>query len=386
MELPGTKDASLEPRSGVAGRLGEGGWRAPTARMSGRELRDYASEQRRIALDELQAFSAALGRHRESRQNLEAELAHAWSDLLALLLPSLEAPALASVSALLELADLEPDVLTRRSEARRTELTAALAALAANDRQPPPAASAALEKERTRLEGRLERLGETLDALEAEPTFFTLVAARFDTPDYDGRLWQRRYHRHRAQAAALVARHGAGLRARRFGQLYSRYVFEKAAYDRLSLARASLLARTAEAEARASRRQQMESELQALPEWELLYARARIRQNLSQTPEGRALRPFLDDPQLGPAAHAVIGLETRLLGLAALRAECLDEPRLEAERALARVDSVLAEFRSPDRKLDAVHLRDDVERSYSLPLARWRELRGRHEAAVGKPS
>jgi hypothetical protein len=82
----------------------------------------------------------------------------------------------------------------------------------------------------------------------------------------------------------------------------------------------------------------------------------------------------------------VVGLESRLLGLAALRAECLEEPRLEAERALARVEAVLAELRSPARQLDAVHLRDEVERSYGLPLARWRELRGRHEAIVGKPS
>jgi hypothetical protein len=382
------KDASLEPRPGVAGRLGEGGWRAPATRMSGRELRDYASEQRRMALDELQAFSAALGRHRESRDSLEAELANAWAELLALLLPSLDAPALAAVSARLGLTDLDPGVLVRRSEARQAELAAALAAL---DREPRPAAaptSAALQTERNRLEGRLERLGEALDALEAEPTFFKLVAARYDTPEYDGRLWQRRFHRHRAQAAALVARHGSALRVRRFGQLYSRYVFEKAAYDRLSLARASLLARAAEGEARTRRRQQIETELGSLPEWDLLYARALIRQQLSRTPEARALSLFVDDPdaQLAAAARTVMTLESRLLGLTALRAECLDEPRLEAERALARVDAVLAELRSPARKLDAVHLRDDIERSYGLPLARWRELRRRHEAAVGIPS
>jgi hypothetical protein len=100
------------------------------------------------------------------------------------------------------------------------------------------------------------------------------VAARYDTADYEGRFWQRRYYHHRRQARELVSRHGARLGARRFGQLYRRYVVEKATYDHLSLARASLRAREAEVAALARRRHELQIELGSLPEWELAYARA----------------------------------------------------------------------------------------------------------------
>jgi hypothetical protein len=386
MEIPGIRSGSLDPGVGRHLRQMES-IRTGAGRMSGRELRDFASEQRRMVLDELRAFATAMVRHRQVREHLESELAHAWSDLLSLILPGLGEPIIDTVSARLSLADMEPGALAQLSQARQAELRAELAKL---DRDPmlPEAARvcATLELQRASLDERLDRLGQVLDALEAEPQFFKLIAARYDTADYDGHFWQRRFYRHRRQARELVGRHGGSLGVRRFGQLYRRYVFEKAAYDRLSLARASLLARAADVAAVARRRHEIEAELGALPEWELAYARAQIRQQLSEGGAANGLRALLDDPTLGPAASSVVTLESRLRSLGALRVECLDEPLVEAERALTRVEEVLAEMRSATRQLDAVHLRDEVERSYGLPLARWRDLRRRHEDLAGQPS
>jgi hypothetical protein len=357
--------------------------------MSGRELRDFASEQRRIVLDELRAFAAALVRHRELRQSVEGQLAHAWGELLSLLLPGLDRPAMDRLPARFALTDvdIEPGTLARLSQARQEELRAELAKL---DRDPslPEAARvcASIDQQRAALDERLARLSELLDALEAEPLFFKLVAARYDTADYQGCFWQRRYYQHRRQARALVLRHGPALGARRFGQLYRRYVFEKAAYDRLSLARASMLVRASEVTALARRRHEIEAELQALPEWELAYARARIRQQLSEGGVASGMRPVLDDPALQPAASSVLSLEARLRTFATLQIECIDEPRLEAERALEHLEDLLAEFRSRARSLDDVHLRDEMERTHGLPLARWRDLRRRHEEIAGQPS
>ena len=387
MEIPGISSGSLDPGAGRALRQIEGFRTGGIPRMSGRELRDFVAEQRRIALDELQAFAAALTRDRETRASVEAELAHAWGELLQLLLPSLDGALMEKAATRFGLAEMELGALGRRSQARQAELVAELAAL---DRRPRVVEAARacddIDVRRRHLDERLERLGQTLDALEAEPLFFRLIAARYDTPDYQGRFWQGRFHRHKRQAAELVARHGATLGARRFWQLYKRYVFEKATYDRLALARGALLARLAEVAALARRRSEMETELSALPEWELAYARARIRAQITQGEEANGLGGFMEDPVLGPAASAVVTLEARLRSLATLRAECLDEPRVEAERALTKVEEVLGEFRTPARKLDAVHLREEMERAYALPLSRWRDLRHRYEDLAGQPS
>jgi hypothetical protein len=387
METPGVASGGLDPVAALGGRQA-GLTRAGTApRMSGRELRDFAAEQRRMGLDELQTFADALTGHAGTRERLEQQLAQAWADLLQALVPGLDGPAMAEVCARLGLVEMDTGALARRSQARQAELAAELAALDRERAQPEAArVCAALELRRKALDERLGRLGQTLDALEAEPLFFKLIAARYDTSDYQGRFWQRRYYRHRRQAAELVARHGAALKVRRFQQLYKRYVFEKAAYDRLFLARASLLARASEVAALARRRHEIEAELSALPEWELAYARARIRQHLTEPAEPSRLRALREDPVLGPAASSVVALEDRLRSLGALRAECLDEPRAEAERAVARVEAVLAEFRSPARKLDAVHLREEMERTYGLPLSRWRDLRRRYDDLAGQLS
>jgi hypothetical protein len=82
MEIPGVNRGGLDPTMGRGLRAGEGAGIAATGWISGRELRDFASEQRRIALDELRAFGDALVRHRQARERLEADLAHAWTDLL----------------------------------------------------------------------------------------------------------------------------------------------------------------------------------------------------------------------------------------------------------------------------------------------------------------
>ena len=87
MEIQGAGPGALDPGLGV-GRLGVGA----SGRISGRELRDFANEQRRIALDELKTFAEAVARHRQRQGDLEADLALAWADLLELILPSLDAP------------------------------------------------------------------------------------------------------------------------------------------------------------------------------------------------------------------------------------------------------------------------------------------------------
>ncbi len=387
MELPGTRDGGLDPTLGRGLRAGEGAGVAGTGRISGRELRDFASEQRRMAQDELRAFGDALVRHRQMRERLEADLAHAWTDLLGAILPSLEGAAVRRACARLGLPVFEPGALARLSQERQAELREALAAL---ERDPALVEAArvcaSMDVKRRNLEERLDRLGQLLDALEEEPLFFTLVAAGYDTADYEGRFWQRRFHRHRRQARDLVRRHGERMGARRFGQLYRRYVFEKAAYDHLSLARASLLAREADVAALARRRHELEVELGSLPEWELAYVRAQIRQQLSQPTVASGLRPLIDDPALGSTASSVVALDGRLRSLGGLRVECLEEPRTEAERALERLEDLLAELRSPARKLDALHLRDEIERTYGLPLARWRDLRRRHDEVAAQPS
>ena len=381
MEMEGARHGGLEPGLGPAGHRGGGAGRAgATGRMSGRELRDFASEQRRIALDELQTFAAVVIRHRHRQENLEADLAGAWADLLQLVLPSLDAATMKATFSRLGLTEIEPGALARRSQARQVELIEARAAL---DRDPTLADAAKIgadvDRELERLEERLEGLGKMLDALEAEPMFFKLIAARFDTPDYQGRFWQRRYQRHRRQAAFLVERHGPALDAGRFAQLYKRYVFEKAIYDRLSLARASLLARAADVAALARRRSEIDMELSSLPEWDLAYARAGIRQQLTEGSQEDRLRPLLEDPTFRCATERVVALQERRRRLAALRAECLDEPRREANQALARVDDVLAELRPLSPKLNAVFMRDEMEGIYGLPLSRWRDLRSRYD-------
>ncbi len=387
MEIEGAKNHGLEGGAGPIGRRAEPIRMGAAGRMSGRELRDFAAEQRRMGIDELAAFGAAQARHRDTRAHLEQELAAAWAELLQVSLPTLEGPAMERLATRLGLVEMEPGALARRSQARQAELVAALAEI---DRDPllieAARVCAALDQKRKDLEERLDRLGQTLDALEAEPLFFKLIAARFDTSEYEGRFWQRRYHRHRRQARELLSRHGEALGVRRFRQLYRRYVFEKASFDRLFLARGSLQARAAEVAAVARRRHQIEMELGSLPEWELAYARAGIRQHLQPLAETEQLAFFIDDPAASPLAELVVALQGRLRRLAALRTECLDAPRAEVEGALARVDGVLAEMASPRRKLDAVHARDEMERSYGLPLARWRELRRRFDDQAGQPS
>ena len=388
MEIPGVnRGGGLDPTMGRGLRQGEGAGIGGNGRMSGRELRDFASEQRRIALDELRAFGDALIRHRQVRERLEADLAHAWTDLLTVILPRLDGGAMGRAWARLRLRPFEAPALARLSQIRQRELREALAAL---DRDPvlieAARVCAAMDTKRRNLEARLERLSQQLDLLEAEPLFFKLVAARYDTSDYEGRFWQGRYYLHRRQARELVARHGERLGVRRFRQLYRRYVYEKAAYDHLSLARGALQAREAEVAALARRRHELEDELGSLPEWELAYARAHIRQQLSQPTVAGGLRPLLDDATWGAAASSVLALDARLRGLTGLRVECLEQPRDEAERALTKVEELLAQMRSPARKLDAVHARDEVERSYGLPLVRWRDLRRRHDETAGQPS
>jgi hypothetical protein len=348
--------------------------------MSGRQLRDFASQQRRIANDELDTFAAALRKHRTARERIHVDLERTWRGLLESLVPGLGGPALPAEVPLLRLLDSHVSDAIRRSETRRADLAEALAEL---DRDPVVRDAIAigngLERRCRSLDDLLGALREVLAGLEAEPHFFDLIEAKYDSFEYQHHFWQGIYYRHRRQARRLVKRHGNRLSVKRFAGLYNRYLAEKEAARRLWLARQAVVRRAAEVEALASRRQDIAAELEAVPEWTLNFARSRIRQHLVEMPEPERLELLAGHPARLLAARRLTTLEARARNLDAIRLEYLEEPRAEAERALAKLDRVLAEFRGPSRKLDVVHLTSDVEREYGLPLAHWRELRQRHE-------
>jgi hypothetical protein len=368
------------------GDLGRG---VAVSRMSGRELRDFAAEQFRIAHDELAAFAAALSQHRAARAQIDRELERAWGELLRIVVPALEAPALPHTMARLGLPDLDLQGVARRSQARWAELAAALAEL---DRDPEVARAAevgqGLEQRRLNLDRLLRPLGQALIRLESDPGFFELVKVGYGSPEHRAHLWQRRRYRRWRQALRIVGRHGErfgldltlgnrlGLgAAASFVRLYRRYLHENAAHQRLLQARTAVLARAAELAALARRRAEVEAELASLPEWALAFIRTRVHQQLGEMTEADRLARFAGDAAASVALQRLATLESYRRRLESAHAEHLDRPVAEAERALARLDGMLAELRPPSPRLAALHLRDEVERSYGLPLSRWREQR-----------
>jgi hypothetical protein len=394
MEMECDGGRGVDGGGAMGGRLGGESARVTgPARMSGRELRDYASEQQRIASDELNAFATAMAQHHAARGQLEARLEQAWAELLPLVVPGLDAPTLPQALAHLGLPEMDLAGLARRSQARRAELGAALAEL---ERDPEVARAAevgrAFEQRRRNLDALLGTLADTLVALEAEPDFHELVAARYGTRDYAPRWWHPRRQRHRRQARRILRRHAERLAAcssfgrrigrgtaGRFAQLYTRYLHGKSAQLRLQQARTAVVNRAAELSALGRRRQELQRELTAVPEWALAITRSRVRQALTEMPEVDRLLLLAAYPGATPLAQRLGALEAHRRHLQAARVQHLERPVAEAERALAALEGLLAEFRGPGRKLDALHLRDEVERRYGLPLAHWREMRRRHE-------
>ena len=382
MEIEGEGSRSVERVVvGPVGRRGGESIRGlTTSRMSGRELRDFAAQQHRIGLDELDAFTSALAKHRATRARLEVELEEAWSQLMELILPSLDGAALAEMAFRLGLSDMDPAGVARRSQVRIGELTAARAEL---DRDADVARSAevvqTLQRRRKNLDELLSQLDETLDPLEAEPHFGPLLEARYGCFDYKHHFWQRRYHQHRRQAWRIVKRHGRRLSAECFTELHKHYLHEKAARLRLWQARLAVLSRITELETLARQRQVIEDELASMPSWALTQARARVRQQLEEVGETERMR-LLSGVPAGPSAVSRLALmEAEAQRLDALRFEYLERPRAEVERALVKLEGVLAELRPPSRKLDLLHFRDEAEATYGLPLLLWRDHRRRYD-------
>jgi hypothetical protein len=347
-------------------------------------VRDFATQQVRIAHDQVDAFDAALAQHRVIREQLELELEQSWNELLEILLPTLEEASLVQDALGLSLPDMDHPALLRQSEARRTALTAALVEL-----EQDPAVRlaedlcATMEDRRKSIDALLAPIVDAITRLEAEPHFYPLLDVSYDSSEYPFRFWHRAAYRHWRQARRLVSRHGERLGgARRFGALYKRYLHEKEAVRRLSLAREQVVARGEDLAAMAQRRREIEVELGSLPSWALTFARGRLREELAELDEEERAQLFAGHPTRLAAVRALATREARLRQLEQARSEYLDRPRAEVERALVKLLGLLSDLLGPSRKLDVLHGRDEMERDYGLPLARWRELRGKHEQTV----
>ena len=119
-----------------------------------------------------------------------------------------------------------------------------------------------------------------------------------------------------------------------------------------------------------------------MPEWALAFLPRRVREHLTPLAQPDRLDRLPGDPAVLATSHRVATLEDDRRRLETLAGECLDRPITESEHALARLEAVLADLRPYGERLAALHLRDEAERRYGLPLPRWRELRRRyHEQA-----
>ena len=209
------------------------------------------------AEDEHGAFAAALTQHQAVLAQLEAELERAWAELLQVLVPALEGPG-GRPGPAPGLPELDgagwPGAARSAARSWRPRWPRWIAIPTWPARPTCATTSSGGGATSTSCSTSSTRQS---TALEAEPDFFPLVEAAFDTADYRPRLWHRAYHRHRRQARRIVRRHGDRLGVDRFGRLYHLYLREKSVQQELLQARAAVVARAGELAGRARRRREI---------------------------------------------------------------------------------------------------------------------------------
>ncbi len=347
--------------------------------MSGAEVAAYLRTLQRELLDEQKRLRDAQGAQPAQVAQVNQEAEAAWSHLLGVFVPSLDARTLDATATRLALPGVAARAVAERRMARQQELQGILARLAANPEFVQRESLVNEAEIRTpELEEHMAPLRADIEQLESEPLWHELVSQNYGTSDYRRKWYQSGYFRHWKFGDRIVDKHGARFGARDFARLRARYDAEKQALLSFEREHDELVARNERIRALCVENGEAQAGLAKLDEWLLGHTRALVREHLAALSLADVTPLVQSDPALLLAAKRVHGAQAKQKYLGAIGDEWLSKPLQDVQRRLEKVSRGITKFQSP-KCTYGVFSPEEIEAKYGLPTEKWRQRWDRYD-------